>query len=93
MTEPWIYDVLRRLLRIEETHAPGETCVADILDLAPMSVRDEARAIESYLALREPPPTTYPACSHRMSTTTEYTTPCEPCSAVERAKYHPSVTM
>lgn len=79
MTEPWVYDVLRGLIRIEETHAPGDTCVAAILDLAPMTVRNEARAIESYLALREPP-TLYPPCKHRPNTNIEQTTPCGICA-------------
>jgi hypothetical protein len=53
--------------------------VAAILDLAPMSVRDEARAIESYLAMRAPL-VTYPACVHRPNAAVDYTTPCDSCS-------------
>ena len=77
MIQRWMYDVLLGLQRIEAIHGPGDTCVADLLELVPLDVQNEATAIGNYLAVR---PRLYPPCSHRPNAAADNLTPCGECT-------------
>lgn len=83
--EPWVYDVVMNLQRIEDMHGEDERCLGDILGLVPSRVCEIARGIAAYQRATGTQ-TEYPPCVHRPNTAIRQYTPCADCVHEGRAE-------